>query len=74
MKKRIVSVLLTAAMVMTLAAGCGGKSGSESNDGGDSGEAEYKVALVVNQKFGDKASMDEERTRQQRTSASRLQK
>lgn len=59
MKKRIVSVLLTAAMVMTLAAGCGGKSGSESNDGGDSGEAEYKVALVVNQKFGDKASMDD---------------
>ena len=59
MKKRIVSVLLTAAMVMTLAAGCGGKSGSESNDGGDRGEAEYKVALVVKQKFGDKASMDD---------------
>ena len=62
MKKRIVSILLTAAMVMTLAAGCGGKSGSDGGDGGDSkegGDAEYKVALVVNQKFGDKASMDD---------------
>ena len=49
-------------MVMTLAAGCGGKSGSDGGDGGDSkegGDAEYKVALVVNQKFGDKASMDD---------------
>lgn len=59
MKKRIVAVLLTVAMVMTLAVGCGGNSGSDSSGSGDSGEADYKVALVVNQKFGDKASMDD---------------
>ena len=60
MKKRIVSILLTAAMVVTLAAGCGSKGGSDSKGGdGEGKEAEYKVALVVNQKFGDKASMDD---------------
>ena len=41
MKKKLVSVLLTAAMVATMAVGCGGgssDSGSSDSDGGGSGK------------------------------------
>ena len=57
MKKRVLAVLLTAVMVVGMAAGCGSKK-EETSDGGN-GEEKLKVALVVNQKFGDKASMDD---------------
>lgn len=60
MKKRVLAVMLAAMMVVGLVAGCGKKSDpASSDDGGDKGEKKLKVALVVNQKFGDKASMDD---------------
>ncbi|EGB93942.1 putative basic membrane protein family protein [Clostridium sp. D5] len=48
-------------MVIGLVAGCGKKEESSSSDNGgnDDGNKKLKVALVVNQKFGDKASMDD---------------
>lgn len=60
-------MLLVAVMVVGLVAGCGKKDDSGSTDSADSTEAQsdegdgekLKVALVVNQKFGDKASMDD---------------
>lgn len=58
MKKRVLSVLLAAALVMSMTAGCGGGK-DKSGEGADNGKKKYKVALVVNQKFGDKASMDD---------------
>lgn len=54
MKRRVFAILLTIAMVACLMTGCGG----EKSDEGASNET-LKVALVVNQKFGDKASMDD---------------
>lgn len=60
MKKRVLAVMLAAVMVAGLVAGCGKKSDSSSDEGKkDSGDKKLKVALVVNQKFGDKASMDD---------------
>lgn len=60
MKKRVLAMMLAAVMVIGLAAGCGKKAESSSSDGGKSdGKKKLKVALVVNQKFGDKASMDD---------------
>lgn len=53
--------MLAAVMVIGLVAGCGKKEESSSSDNGgnDDGNKKLKVALVVNQKFGDKASMDD---------------
>lgn len=60
MKKRVLAVLLAATMVVGMAAGCGKKeAGSDAGNETDGGEKQLKVALVVNQKFGDKASMDD---------------
>lgn len=61
MKKRVLAVMLAAVMVIGLVAGCGKKEESSSSDNGgnDDGNKKLKVALVVNQKFGDKASMDD---------------
>ncbi len=61
MKKRVLAVMLAAVMVIGLVAGCGKKEESSSSDNGgnDNGNKKLKVALVVNQKFGDKASMDD---------------
>lgn len=56
MKKRVLAVMLAAVMVVGLVAGCGKKAESSSSEGG---KKKLKVALVVNQKFGDKASMDD---------------
>lgn len=56
MKKRVLAMMIAATMVIGLAAGCGSKSDSGSSD---NKEGKLKVALVVNQKFGDKASMDD---------------
>ncbi|MDD3403567.1 MAG: BMP family ABC transporter substrate-binding protein [Hespellia sp.] len=56
MKKRVVAVMMAVMMVMGLVAGCGNKKSSGTSDSGDE---KLKVALVVNQKFGDKASMDD---------------
>lgn len=47
-------------MVIGFVTGCEKKSDSSSDSGGkDDGKKKLKVALVVNQKFGDKASMDD---------------
>ena len=55
MKRRVFAIFLALAMMMAIfMTGCG----SESSDEGASNE-KLKVALVVNQKFGDKASMDD---------------
>lgn len=60
MKKRVFAVMLAAVMVIGLVAGCGKKADSSaSGDAKNEGEKKLKVALVVNQKFGDKASMDD---------------
>lgn len=60
MKKRLFSLLLAGMLVVGLVAGCGKKEESgEAKSGGDEGSEKLKVALVVNQKFGDKASMDD---------------
>ena len=60
MKKRVLAVMLAAVMVVGLVAGCGKKNEPAAADGKeDGGEKQLKVALVVNQKFGDKASMDD---------------
>lgn len=58
MKKKVLAVLLISALVVSMVAGCGGKSDADANKE-DDGANKYKVALVVNQKFGDKASMDD---------------
>lgn len=68
MKKRLLSLVLAAAMVTGLFAGCGSKKeeaadssdeqGTEESSDEEDGE-KLKIALVVNQKFGDKASMDD---------------
>lgn len=58
MKKRVLAMLLAATMVVGMLAGCGSKK-EEASEGGDAGKEKIKVALVVNQKFGDKASMDD---------------
>ena len=59
--KKIVASVLALVMALSLAA-CGNKNtpntqGSASSVGGDT--APLKVALVVNQPFGDKGSMDD---------------
>lgn len=71
MKKRLLSLVLAAVMVTGSFAGCGSKKdesvdNSDAKDTEDSadadegdGEETLKIALVVNQKFGDKASMDD---------------
>lgn len=63
MKKRVLAVLLSAMMVVGMIAGCSSKSEEASSDSKTEEETEeeepLKVALVVNQKFGDKASMDD---------------
>lgn len=60
MKKRVLAVMLAAVMVIGLVAGCGKKDEPSSDSGKkDDGDKKLKVALVVNQKFGDKASMDD---------------
>lgn len=55
MKKRLLSVVLVVVLAMsTLLVGCGG-GGSDT----ESDEGKIKVALVVNQKFGDNGPMDD---------------
>ena len=46
MKKRIFSLVLCAALVLTLLAGCGGSSASSSTSGGAKGK-KYKMAYVI---------------------------
>ena len=68
MKKRGLAFIMAVTMAVSMLSGCGGggKGGSEDkaasggagNEEGGS-EKQYRVALVVNQKFGDKASMDD---------------
>lgn len=57
MKKRVLAMMLATMMVVGLVAGCGSKK--EASEGSENGKEKLKVALVVNQKFGDKASMDD---------------
>lgn len=68
MKKRGLAFIMAVTMAVSMLSGCGGGSKGGSEDKAASGgagneeggsEKQYRVALVVNQKFGDKASMDD---------------
>lgn len=49
MKKKLISILLCAAMVVTMAVGCGNKGGSDSasSDGGSDDKKEFKVGFAI---------------------------
>lgn len=53
MKKKTIAIMMTAAMVMAMAAGCGSKDSSSSD--GDSKEASYKIGI---QQFAEHGSLD----------------
>lgn len=55
--KKILSLILAGAMILSLAA-CGG-SGTDTTTAAPGAKSDLKVALVVNQPFGDKGSMDD---------------
>ena len=60
MKKKLLSVLLAAVMVLSLAA-CGGNGGKDkpaNNDGGNNGEEAIKVCVVYSGNLGDKSYND----------------
>lgn len=61
MKKQLISFMLTLALLATLMVGCssGGDLKEEKDTSDNSGEAKIKVAMVVNQKFGDNGPMDD---------------
>jgi len=64
MKKRLLAVVMVIAMTVSLAIGCGSGGGSDSggSTGGDSSDKSpenLKIAVVVNQKFGDNGPMDD---------------
>ncbi len=54
MKKKTIAIMMTAAMVMAMAAGCGNNSSKDSSDG-DSKEASYKIGI---QQFAEHGSLD----------------
>ena len=53
MKKKTIAIMMTAAMVMAMAAGCGSKESSSSD--GDNKEANYKIGI---QQFAEHGSLD----------------
>lgn len=53
MKKKTIAIMMTAAMVMAMAAGCGSKESSASD--GDNKEARYKIGI---QQFAEHGSLD----------------
>lgn len=53
MKKKTIAIMMTAAMVMAMAAGCGSKESSSSD--GDNKEASYKIGV---QQFAEHGSLD----------------
>ena len=53
MKKKTIAIMMTAAMVMAMAAGCGSKESSSSD--GDNKEASYKIGI---QQFAEQGSLD----------------
>lgn len=53
MKKKTIAIMMTAAMVMAMAAGCGNKESSSSD--GDNKEASYKIGI---QQFAEHGSLD----------------
>lgn len=53
MKKKTIAIMMTAAMVMAMAAGCGSKESSASD--GDNKEASYKIGI---QQFAEHGSLD----------------
>lgn len=53
MKKKTIAIMMTAAMVMAMAAGCGSKESSVSD--GDNKEASYKIGI---QQFAEHGSLD----------------
>ncbi len=57
MKKKYLSILLAALMVLTLMAGCGGGNGANSGSNGGEG-GPLKVANIVNGNLGDKSFFD----------------
>ena len=58
MKKRIFSMVMVMIMTASMLIACSPKKDSDSKEG-DKGEKELKVAVVVNQKFGDNGPMDD---------------
>ena len=59
--KKFLSILLALTMLCTVLTSCGGNDSStdDSSSDGETTEEPMKVALVVNQPFGDKGSMDD---------------
>lgn len=59
--KKFLSILLALTMLCTVLTSCGGSDSStdDSSSDGENAEEPMKVALVVNQPFGDKGSMDD---------------
>lgn len=58
MKKRILSMVVILTMLAAMLTACGKEKGADSS-GGEGKEEQLKVALVVNQKFGDNGPMDD---------------
>ncbi|MDD2981347.1 MAG: BMP family ABC transporter substrate-binding protein [Hespellia sp.] len=58
MKKRVISIMLSACMILALA-GCGASGGSEKEEGSSQKSGGLKVALIGNQRFGDNGPMDD---------------
>ena len=59
MKKRFLSVILTAAMVVTMLAGCGGSSSSNSDSSGDSKTAEQSTEAASDDASTDDSNSEE---------------
>lgn len=60
--KKFLSILLALTLLCTVLSGCGGDTGTTDDGSGDTdegGDEALKVALVVNQPFGDNGSMDD---------------
>lgn len=57
MKKKILSMVLAMALVISMVTACGSKN--EDTPKAENGKKEVKVALIVNQKFGDNGPMDD---------------
>ena len=59
MKKKVLSLILTAAMVLAVLTGCGGGGSSAPSDsGGGSSDGAFKVALLIAGTLGDKSFWD----------------
>ncbi|MBQ6987155.1 MAG: BMP family ABC transporter substrate-binding protein [Oscillibacter sp.] len=58
MKKKVLSLLLAAGMVLAMLTGCGGGDASGTPSGSGGGDGTYKVALLIAGTLGDKSFWD----------------